>query len=743
MSETGPRSADRFDKRNRLVTDKKRPRPFIQTPRGNRMAGDLITPLANFLAGGHDVQPAPPPRFLSKLVRELNDPMVLALAALSPLLDTIFRGWNRDDERSAEAKLKLKIGDELYERLYREPKLRDMGPGPVTIILPWSQKQRTHAGNWLLRQALELDVFERDADGHMWRLQEVADKVRERMIAADPAWMPLLKPPPPWTGLWKTYDDGFRAKFVRDWRPETQRAIEDAFIGYFEHADGVNALAQVPLRFDQTMVALVKQFAVKLMGKKGGKAAKPQADRLKVAADVVDAERYGESAIWNDYNCDKRGRIYALQHLNFGREDHVRSLFRFANGAKLNGDTYWLKVHCANCAGHDKISRADRINWVDEHRQDIVAIKADPFGTFDKGVLDGKGWRDADKPFCFVAACREVAAGWDDPNFVTHLPIAFDGTANGLQHLTHLSGDFDAAGLVNLWSDELLLTDDTPSDVYATIIARAIELIKVDLRDHAHWWCERFKVLDSTQQRKLLKQPIMTYAYSVTPNGATRQIKKAYRSFRQNAEPAKGGFKYLAGKVLEACERELRGPAREMEYIRKLTQLCTDQDRFLEWTSPSGFPVSNRYQKPNYIIVECNSGTVRVKHKIADGCTDEIRKKKALNSAAPNFVHSLDAAHLVKTVNAAVSEGITDLLTVHDSYACLAPQATRFHEIITEQLHEMYRDHDPRGDLRRRNDPDGTVEVPLPGTPVKWGDGETAEIVFDLEGVRRAPNAFG
>jgi hypothetical protein len=42
-----------------------------------------VKPLANFLAGGHDVQPAPPPRFLSKLVRELNDPRVLALAGLA------------------------------------------------------------------------------------------------------------------------------------------------------------------------------------------------------------------------------------------------------------------------------------------------------------------------------------------------------------------------------------------------------------------------------------------------------------------------------------------------------------------------------------------------------------------------------------------------------------------------------------------------------------------------------------
>jgi DNA-directed RNA polymerase len=330
-------------------------------------------------------------------------------------------------------------------------------------------------------------------------------------------------------------------------------------------------------------------------------------------------------------------------------------------------------------------------------------------------------------------------------NFKTHLPIGFDGSANGLQHLSLLSGDFNAAGMVNLWSDELLLSDDTPSDVYAILIARAIKLIEADDCDHAGWWRERFEVLEPGQRRKLLKQPIMTFAYSVTPSGATLQIAKKYGSFRQNAKPANGGFGYLARKVLEACELELRGPKRVMDYICGLARHCTEQDHFLEWTSPSGFPVSNRYQLPNYVMVNCMRGDVRVaQHKIADGATDETDKEKVVAAAAPNFVHSLDAAHLIAVVNAAVSEGITDILTVHDCFYCLAPQAGRLHKIILAELTNLYRDNDPLTELRNRNvtDPE-FLPVPPRGTPVEWGDGETAEIVFDLEGVRQAKNAFG
>src|SRR5690349_14251096 len=96
MSETRRRSAARFNDRNRLVTAKNRPRQFIQTPRGQTLASDFIVPLADFLAGKLDVQPDLPPKFLREAIREI-DPLVLALAALAPLLGGMFKGWNRDD----------------------------------------------------------------------------------------------------------------------------------------------------------------------------------------------------------------------------------------------------------------------------------------------------------------------------------------------------------------------------------------------------------------------------------------------------------------------------------------------------------------------------------------------------------------------------------------------------------------------------------------------------------------------
>ena len=78
---------------------------------------------------------------------------------------------------------------------------------------------------------------------------------------------PHLTPPPDWSGWWAHYDDGLRQPFVRDWRIETRQNIEAAFAaGSFPHAAAVSALQRVPLRLDQSLVPLVEEFAIELMG---------------------------------------------------------------------------------------------------------------------------------------------------------------------------------------------------------------------------------------------------------------------------------------------------------------------------------------------------------------------------------------------------------------------------------------------------------------------------------------------
>jgi DNA-directed RNA polymerase len=100
--------------------------------------------------------------------------------------------------------------------------------------------------------------------------------------------------------------------------------------------------------------------------------------------------------------------------------------------------------------------------------------------------------------------------------------------------------------------------------------------------------------------------------------------------------------------------------------------------------------------------------------KIADGYTDEPRETKIINSAVANVTHSLDAAHLVLSVNAAVEMGITSLMTIHDSYATLAPDVHHFGQRRRWALAKMYWTYNPLAALRATNLPPGANDLPLP-----------------------------
>ena len=60
---------------------------------------------------------------------------------------------------------------------------------------------------------------------------------------------------------------------------------------------------------------------------------------------------------------------------------------------------------------------------------------------------------------------------------------------------------------------------------------------------------------------------------------------------------------------------------------------------------------------------------------------------------APNHVHALDAAHLVRSVNAAAAEDI-DVVCIHDCFAVLAPDVVRFGKIARAQMSMLYQNQD-------------------------------------------------
>ena len=167
---------------------------------------------------------------------------------------------------------------------------------------------------------------------------------------------------------------------------------------------------------------------------------------ISTAGYLTEAERF-----YTPFNCDWRGRVYPMPFFNFQRDDRIRALFLFADGAPIGDDGLrYLKIHVANCGDFDKISKRpleERIAWVEQRMAELLQVAASPMSHL--------WWTKADKPFLFLAACMELSAAVKSGSaYVTRLPVSFDGSCSGLQHLAAATRDEATAKLVNLTPSE-------------------------------------------------------------------------------------------------------------------------------------------------------------------------------------------------------------------------------------------------------------------------------------------------
>lgn len=76
---------------------------------------------------------------------------------------------------------------------------------------------------------------------------------------------------------------------------------------------------------------------------------------------------------------DWRGRLYFKSTLNPQSADVIKGCMDFANGKRLGKEgLYWLKYQVATCAGYDKAHPDLRVQWCDEHWNEICNFLDNP-----------------------------------------------------------------------------------------------------------------------------------------------------------------------------------------------------------------------------------------------------------------------------------------------------------------------------------------------------------------------------
>ncbi len=452
--------------------------------------------------------------------------------------------------------------------------------------------------------------------------------------------------------------------------------------------------------------APVYDFNIKLRGR-----------RLEFVQKLQEATRQlNTQAIYFPHQMDFRGRAYPIPlHLNHQGDDVCRGLLMFAEQRQLTErGRFWLRVHAANCYGVDKVSFADREQWTLDHWDDIERSAADP-AQCDFWIHADKG----DKPWQFLAACLALM----DDEIGSRLPIQADGTCNGLQHYTAMGRDAIGARAVNL------IPAEQPNRIYRDVADKVRPMVQEDEQNSGKslvykWRGETCRVplreiaaaLVEHIDDDLIKQPVMTTVYGVTMVGARKQVaEKLKKRMRLDPVVRYRASMYLSKLVLTAMAEVCPAACDAMDWMRRVARIIArpPHARALAWTSPIGLPVVQPYR--NWRKIEIRTILQRLKLQVESNRA-AIATGKQIDGFAPNFVHSLDASHMIKTAIACKRQGIA-FAAVHDSFWTHASDADTMHRLLREQFIELHRE--PQLEVLREQiqklSPD--IELPAPPAP--------------------------
>lgn len=550
-----------------------------------------------------------------------------------------------------------------------------------------------------------------------WLIDWASDR-HERGEIMRPYWLPCVVPPKPWTDMkGGGYHTGhIDLPFVKRGRVDLSEAPA---IG--DTMEGINWLQATPWKINQPVYDVLSHLwdhgfeipglpsrdpiepppypeggteeQVKAWKQKTRTThdmnAKSKGVRVQVHMTLDVAKRLSSyDAIYFPHQCDFRSRGYAVPiGLTPQGPDYSRALLTFSRGVPIEDERAagWLAIHGANVAGEDKISLPERIDWVYDNEEMILSCADDPF--------EDDRWREVDKPFCFLAFCFEWAGlRREGFGYVSHLPIALDGTCNGLQHFSALLRDPVGGAAVNL------VPQDQPADIYTTVADKVTQKLKEDAKGddpEVSWFASEW--LAYGVNRKVTKRPVMVLPYGGTFLSCLKYTREAINERVQKGEPHafgdryKDALTYLAKAIWAALNETVIAARDAMDWLQSVARLMSKYELPITWTTPSGFVCRQKYVQTKQRRVRtllCGDVTyLSLKEP-----TDSINPNKQATALSPNFIHSLDAAAMILTILKCVREDITDFAMIHDSYGTHAANTDTLAYLLREAFVEIYQE---------------------------------------------------
>lgn len=417
---------------------------------------------------------------------------------------------------------------------------------------------------------------------------------------------------------------------------------------------------------------------------------------------LVLAQSFMGERFYFPHTLDFRGRAYPINvYLNQLGNDLSRSLLVFWEGKKLGPDGLdWLMIHLGNTCGLSKKSFADRIQFVKDNLEELRKDAEDPHRP-------NAFWSQAEDPFQCLSALYEIVAAYDCPegieNYVCHLPVHQDGSCNGLQHYAALGRDKPGAKEVNL------LPSDVPQDVYSSVAKIVNEKIykQDETRQELKEVQKAIRELLPVITRKIVKQPVMTTVYGVTKYGAKHQVAKQLAKFdvyENDKSKIMRHSVYITEKIFSSLNDIFNSASVIQDWlgiasnliaksvcipgIKQLSEkdLKLSSVSTLMWTTPLGLRVVHPYRNESIVTVNTSLQSVKFTKVREDS---QVNVSKQSNAFPPNYIHSLDASHMLLTAVECTKRKIP-FSSVHDSYWSLPGDADNLSVILREKFVHLH-----------------------------------------------------
>jgi len=459
------------------------------------------------------------------------------------------------------------------------------------------------------------------------------------------------------------------------------------------------------------------------------------------------AKNLANETLYFPHNMDFRGRAYPIPpYFNHMGADNARGLLVFGEGKELGViGLRWLKIHLANVAGYDKASLQEREDYTMEHLDDIYDSVRNPLDGRRWWLKSEDAWQtlaacfeltkalDSPDPTKFVshlpthqdgtcnglqhyAALGGDKAGAAQVNLEPSDRPADIYTAVANAVIEEVNRDSEAGNhiakmlqgkitrkvvkqpvmtnvygvtfygakaqvkkqLVEIFPDLTSVSEVTHNALatyVATKIFKSLGSMFTGAQSIQTWLgacADRISTCLSPEQVAQLTADVDADTKAKEAAKAEKLAKKRHKTSTRSKKDTEA--EQEASKQLQQAEHTKTSASRTMVNSKPLFKSS------VTWTTPLRMPVVQPYRSGSSRTITTNLQNITLQEPQV---WDPVSKRKQLQAFPPNFIHSLDATHMMLSALRCNEVGLT-FASIHDSFWTHACDIEKMSEVLRD-----------------------------------------------------------